>query len=268
MGHKVLRKPLSTCEFNSSPTNRNFHVESFFRFFQFNNTDKLKDVGLSKVFDSFFPFAIYDVKKNKKNITDKEKSNIQIVYSHYEVVDPVLTEEECVLRNITYAFNLKMHIIIKDLTDGTNKSYSGFMGEIPMITKKGTFIVNGHERIFIPQLQRCPGVLFLKEVDPVTSKPMITAKLYPNVGAWLFMTLENGCLYVSVDKRKKFPLTTFLLCFPRVSKKTEGYVVGFDIKEILDSFYNSTEIKYQDGFWTVPFDYTKYQKYPFDVHGL
>ncbi len=121
------------------------------------------------------------------------------------------SEQECYERDATYAVPLKVKVrlVIKDT--GEIKEQDVFMGDFPLMTRKGTFIVNGAERVVVSQLVRSPGVYFTIDEDPATGQRLCAAKLIPNRGAWLeFDTSSHGQISVKVDRKRKIPVTTLL----------------------------------------------------------
>ena len=121
------------------------------------------------------------------------------------------TEQECYRRDLTYAMPLKVKVqlIVKDT--GEIKEQNIFMGDFPLMTQRGTFIVNGAERVVVSQLVRSPGAYFSVEEDPATGKRLCSAKLIPSRGAWLeFETNNHDIISVKVDRKRKIPITTML----------------------------------------------------------
>ena len=126
------------------------------------------------------------------------------------------TEQQCYERDATYAVPLKVKVrlVIKETgikETGEVKEQDVFMGDFPLMTGKGTFIVNGAERVVVSQLVRSPGVYFTVEEDPATGQRLCAAKLIPNRGAWLeFDTSSHGIISVKVDRKRKIPVTTLI----------------------------------------------------------
>ena len=121
------------------------------------------------------------------------------------------SEHECYERDATYAVPLrvKVRLVIKET--GEIKEQDIFMGDFPLMTAKGTFIVNGAERVVVSQLVRSPGVYFTVDEDPATGQRLCSAKLIPNRGAWLeFDTSSHGLISVKVDRKRKIPVTTLI----------------------------------------------------------
>src|SRR3712207_1951540 len=132
----------------------------------------------------------------------------------YEFGDPKLSEDECRLRDQTYAapLRVRMRLRIKaGEAEGELKEQTIFMGDFPLMTDNGTFIINGAERVVVSQLVRSPGVYFDVVEDAASGRPLSTAKLIPSRGAWLeFETSSRDVLSVKVDRKRKIPVTTLL----------------------------------------------------------
>ena len=136
------------------------------------------------------------------------------------------SETECRERDITYSAPLYVKVQLLVKTTGEIKEQDIFMGDFPLMTQKGTFIINGAERVVVSQLIRSPGVYFTRETEAATGRYLCSAKLIPERGAWLeFETSSKDVISVKVDGKRKIPVTTML--------RAVGY--GRD-KELLDLF--------------------------------
>ena len=121
------------------------------------------------------------------------------------------SEHECYERDCTYAVPLRVKVRLMVKETGEIKEQDVFMGDFPLMTAKGTFIVNGAERVVVSQLVRSPGVYFTVDEDPATGQRLCAAKLIPNRGAWLeFDTSSHGLISVKVDRKRKIPVTTLI----------------------------------------------------------
>jgi len=121
------------------------------------------------------------------------------------------SEHECYDRDVTYAMPLKVKVQLVIKETGEIKEQDIFMGDFPLMTPKGTFIVNGAERVVVSQLVRSPGVYFTLDEDPATGRRLCSAKLIPNRGAWLeFETSSHDLISVKVDRKRKIPVTTLI----------------------------------------------------------
>jgi len=133
---------------------------------------------------------------------------------------PELTIDEAIYRGVTYAAPWYLRATIKDKKSGEKQSSRIYMGDLPVMTKRGTFIINGVERVVVNQLTRSEGVFFGTEEDPATGKILATAKVLPKNGAWLeFETSRGGVLTVRIDRGRKVAVTALLRVFGLVSKK-------------------------------------------------
>ncbi|MBX5492604.1 MAG: DNA-directed RNA polymerase subunit beta [Chloroflexi bacterium] len=139
----------------------------------------------------------------------------------YTFGEPKLSEEECRDRDATYAapLRVRMRLTIKSgEAAGEIKEQEIFMGDFPMMTPTGTFVINGAERVVVSQLVRSPGVYFELPVDPTTGRRLCTGKLIPSRGAWLeFETSNRNVLFTKVDRKRKIPITTLLRAVAAVS---------------------------------------------------
>jgi len=165
--------------------------------------DKRKVQGLQEVFLSLFP------------ITDS-RENFLLEFVEYYVESPKYTVEECRERGVTYAVPLKakLRLSVRDVYDKSKYTDTieqvVYLGNLPYMTERGTFIINGAERIIVNQLHRSPGVFFDEKVYPNGIRTY-SARIIPFRGSWLeFMTDTNDVLYVYVDQGRKFPVTTLL----------------------------------------------------------
>ncbi|NPV54075.1 MAG: DNA-directed RNA polymerase subunit beta [Firmicutes bacterium] len=136
--------------------------------------------------------------------------NLILEFVDYSLGEPKYSVEECKQRDVTYAAPLKVRVRLINKETGEVKEQEVFMGDFPLMTEKGTFIINGAERVIVSQLVRSPGVYFGHEVDS-NGKPIFTASIIPNRGAWLeFETDANDCLWVRVDRTRKLPATVLI----------------------------------------------------------
>src|SRR5437667_2392758 len=139
-------------------------------------------------------------------------------------------EDECRDRDATYSapLNVKARLINKETGEIIEKDI--FMGDFPLMTKEGTFIINGTERVVVSQLVRSPGVYFTADEDATTGRKRFAAKLIPNRGAWLeFETSNKNLLTVKIDRKRKLPVTTLLRALASLAKdQTYGQKVSLD----------------------------------------
>src|ERR687886_613308 len=140
----------------------------------------------------------------------------------YVFGEPKLSEDECRDRDSTFAapLRVRMRLTIKSgEAEGEKKENEIFMGDFPLMTENGTFVINGAERVVVSQLVRSPGVYFTVEEDATTGRRLCMGKLIPSRGAWLeFETSNRDVLSVKVDRKRKIPVTTLLRALPAVAK--------------------------------------------------
>jgi DNA-directed RNA polymerase subunit beta len=199
-------------------------IQSFKEFFQLETTpDKRNVEGLFRVFKDNFP------------ITDTR--NIFVLeFLDYFIDPPRYTIEECMERGLTYAVPLKAKLRLscndEEHVDFQTIVQDVFLGNIPYMTPRGTFVINGAERVVVSQLHRSPGVFFGQSVHPNGTK-IYSARVIPFKGAWMeFATDINNVMYAYIDRKKKFPVTTLL--------RSIGYETD---KDILELFGMADEVK-------------------------
>ncbi len=137
--------------------------------------------------------------------------------------EPKYSEEECRDRDATYSapLTMKARLIFKETNQIIEKDI--FMGDFPLMTRDGTFIINGAERVVVSQLVRSPGVYFTAEDDATTGRKLFAAKLIPNRGAWLeFETSNKNLIYVKIDRKRKLPITTLLRAMAAIGDRDLG----------------------------------------------
>lgn len=185
-----------------SPDLLDIQLESFKEFFQLETTpDKRNNEGLFRVFKENFP------------ITDTR--NIFVLeFLDYFIDPPRYSIDECMERGLTYAVPLKAKLKLscndEEHVDFQTIVQDVFLGNIPYMTPRGTFVVNGAERVVVSQLHRSPGVFFGQSVHPNGTK-IYSARVIPFKGAWMeFATDINNVMYAYIDRKKKFPVTTLL----------------------------------------------------------
>ncbi|MBP3576248.1 MAG: DNA-directed RNA polymerase subunit beta [Paludibacteraceae bacterium] len=199
-------------------------LKSFHDFFQMDSTPEVRHKeGLFKVFSENFP--IEDTRKN-----------FRLEFMDYHIDPPRYSIEECLLRGLTYSVPLKAKLFLT-CTDPDHEDFEPvmqdvFLGTIPYMTPKGTFVINGAERVIVSQLHRSPGVFFGTSVHSNGTK-LYSARIIPFRGSWIeFATDINRVMYAYIDRKKKLPVTTLLRA------------IGFESdKDILDCFGLAEEIK-------------------------
>ena len=161
------------------------------------------DEGLMDVLRDVSPITA-----NLSNLSSAMK--LSFVDKEFNPDEPTLSIEQCKKRDANYAAPLKVKVRLEK-PDGAIEESSVYIGEFPIMTDNGTFIINGAERVIISQLVRSPGAYFSVSRDPKTDKMLYAGQVIPNRGAWLeFESDGNDVLYIRVDRARKFPLTIFL----------------------------------------------------------
>src|SRR5476649_2631143 len=207
-----------------APDLLDIQLESFREFFQLETTpDKRNVEGLFKVFKENFPMT------DTRNI-------FMLEFLDYFIDPPRYTIEECMERGLTYAVPLKAKLRLscndEEHVDFQTIVQDVFLGNIPYMTPRGTFVINGAERVVVSQLHRSPGVFFGQSIHPNGTK-IYSARVIPFKGAWMeFATDINNVMYAYIDRKKKFPVTTLL--------RSIGYETD---KDILEIFGLADEIK-------------------------
>jgi len=166
-----------------------------------------EDIGLERVFKDLFP------------ITDVHE-NFSLEFVRYSLGEPKYSVAECIERDMTYSAPLKATlqlVIFEDAGDGKRPrniiEKEVYLGELPLITELGTFVINGAERVIVSQLHRSPGVVFEESTHP-NGQRLISARIIPFRGSWVEFTVDiHDVIYVHIDKKKKFPATALLRAF-------------------------------------------------------
>ncbi len=163
----------------------------------------LKTDGLRELFEEISP------------IEDQTGDRFELTFDDHYFEEPRYTEEECREKEVTYTAALYVTVTLRIKAAGAGqgeiKEQTLFLGDIPMMTSTGTFIINGAERVVVSQLVRSPGVYFTADLDPNTGRPLASAKLIPYRGAWMeFETSNRDVISVKVDRKRKTPVSTLL----------------------------------------------------------
>ena len=154
--------------------------------------------------------GLKEVFRDVSSITDYN-GNLVLNFTDYRIDDtPKYTIAECKERDVTYAAPLRVTATLWNKETGEVKESEIFMGDFPLMTESGTFVINGAERVIVSQLVRSPGVYYASEKDR-TGKDLFKATVIPNRGAWLEYEMDsNDVVYVRIDKNRKIPITTFI----------------------------------------------------------
>ena len=166
--------------------------------------ERFKNEGLQELFDEVTP------------IDDFTGGRMELRFTSYRFEDPKYSEAEARDRERTYAAPMRATVELLVKETGEVKEQELFMGDIPLMTEHGTFIINGAERVVVSQLVRSPGVYFTGTNDPATGRQLVAAKLIPNRGAWLeFETSVKDLISVKVDRKRRIPVTVLLRAIDR-----------------------------------------------------
>ena len=221
-------------EILSVPYMLQIQLASYRRFLQDDRQDgEREDIGLHGVFKSVFPIISYS-------------GNVALEYVSYRLEQPPFEVKECQLRSLTYHAPLKvlLRLVIydKDAPAGVKKvkdvkEQEVYMGELPLMTDTGAFVINGTERVIVSQLHRSPGVFFDHDKGKTHSsgKLLHSARVIPYRGSWLDFEFDHkDCLFVRIDRRRKLPATVLLRA------------LGFSAEEILEIFFETNTVNISD----------------------
>jgi len=200
-------------------------LDSYRRFLQADVAESKRDaIGLHAAFDSVFPISSYS-------------GNATLEYVSYRLGEPVFDVKECQLRGLTYAapLRVKVRLVVLDKeASGAKKPVKDvreqevYLGELPLMTENGTFIINGTERVIVSQLHRSPGVFFDHDRGKTHSsgKLLFSARIIPYRGSWLDFEFDpKDCVFARIDRRRKLPVTIILRA------------LGLTEEQILDVFF-------------------------------
>jgi len=225
--------------------------------------NKREDVGLHEVFKSTFPITDFSGKS-------------QLEYFKYDFDKPKYDQEECRQRGLTYSAPLKLtlRLVVWDIDEDTGaksirdiKEQEVYMGDMPLMTDNGTFIINGVERVIVSQMHRSPGVFFDhdKGKSHSSGKYLFAARVVPYRGSWLDFEFDpKDLVHVRIDRRRKLPITAFLMALDsaetallrsKAAEKgeslTPSQITGMSREEILGTFYTTvTYSKHKKGWKT------------------
>ena len=206
------------------------------------------DEGLQAVFRSVFPISDFS-------------NTSMLEFVRYEFEPPKYDVDECRQRGMTFAAPLKvtLRLIVFDIDEETGarsvkdiKEQDVYMGDIPLMTMNGTFIVNGTERVIVSQMHRSPGVFFDHDKGKTHSsgKLLFAARVIPYRGSWLDIEFDaKDIVFARIDRRRKIPVTSLM------------FALGLDGEEILSTFYKKINYKRTKDGWRVPFDATRFRGY-------
>ena len=196
-------------------------------FKQFISSDPLNENGLVAAFKSVFPIRSYS-------------GNAELCYNSFKLGEPKFDVHECMIRGTTYSAPLKVNLsLIRYEKDSNPKMVKEkvdqevYMGEIPLMTENGTFIINGTERVVVSQLHRSPGVFFDNDKGKThPGRVLFSARIIPYRGSWLDFEFDHrDNLFVRIDRRRKLPATVLLRA------------LGYNTEQILDLFFDTVAIE-------------------------
>ncbi|MDH3919274.1 MAG: DNA-directed RNA polymerase subunit beta, partial [Rhodospirillales bacterium] len=267
-GRKRIRRHFGRIpEITQMPNLIEVQKTSYDQFLQMVETpDERQHNGLQEAFKSVFPIRDF-----------AERAELQFV--HYELEEPKYDVEECQQRGMTYAAPLKvtLRLVVWDVDEDTGarsirdiKEQDVYMGDMPLMTPNGTFVINGTERVIVSQMHRSPGVFFDHDRGKTHSsgKYLFAARVIPYRGSWLDFEFDaKDLVYVRIDRRRKLPATTLLLALDsdataqlRAERKAAGQklepheAVGMSPEEILDRFYDNVTFNRVDEGWRTAFN--------------
>ncbi len=241
--------------------------------------DKRTDTGLQEVLKSIFP------------IKDFSGRGV-LEFVKYELDEPLYDVDECIQRGMTYSAPLRvtLRLVVWDIDEETGarsirdiKEQDVYMGDMPLMTETGTFIVNGTERVIVSQMHRSPGVFFDHDKGKTHSsgKYLFAARVIPYRGSWLDFEFDaKDLVYVRIDRRRKLPVTSLLYALEsketeelRKAREAEGRNVdlqevrGMSQEEILGYFYKKIAVAADKNGWKTPFvpEYLKGTKLRYDL---
>src|SRR5882724_9840086 len=206
------------------------------------------DEGLQAVFRSVFPISDFS-------------GTSMLEFVRYEFEPPKYDVDECRQRGMTYAAPLKvtLRLIVFDIDEETGaksvkdiKEQDVYMGDIPLMTMNGTFVVNGTERVIVSQMHRSPGVFFDHDKGKTHSsgKLLFAARVIPYRGSWLDIEFDaKDIVFARIDRRRKIPVTSLM------------FALGLDGETILSTFYKKISYKRAKDGWRVPFDANRFRGY-------
>src|SRR6201986_484346 len=206
------------------------------------------DEGLQAVFKSVFPISDFS-------------NTSMLEFVKYTFEPPKYDVDECRQRGMTFSAPLKvtLRLIVFDIDPDTQaksvkdiKEQDVYMGDMPLMTDNGTFIVNGTERVIVSQMHRSPGVFFDHDKGKTHSsgKLLFAARLIPYRGSWLDIEFDaKDIVHARIDRRRKIPVTSLL------------YALGMDGEEVLSTFYKKIPYKRMKDGWRVPFDANRLKGY-------
>ncbi len=183
---------------------------------QKNSYDWFLEHGLREALQEVFPISDFT-------------GNLELGFLDYSMGEPKYSINECKERDVSYQAPLKLKVRLTDKENGEIKESEVYMGDLPLMTEKGTFIINGAERVVVSQLVKSPGVYFNERMD-VAGHPLFGATIIPNRGAWFELEMDSaGLVYTRIDKTRKIPVTVLLRA------------LGYESNEVILDMYDGDE---------------------------
>ncbi|MCA9334438.1 DNA-directed RNA polymerase subunit beta, partial [Candidatus Saccharibacteria bacterium] len=205
----------------------------------FTKTDNIIDITnlvdhQNKSFQWFIEEGLGELLAEISPIDDYTGTKLSLSFKDYRFEKPKMTEAEARENNVSYEAPLKAKVVLTNKVTGEVKEQEIYLGDYPWMTSRGTFVINGAERVVVSQLIRSAGVFFT--ADQGSNKKLYGAKVIPGRGAWLeFETANNGAMYVKIDRKRKIPVTTLLRALGLTEAKireTFAHVDQGDLKHI------------------------------------
>ena len=185
----------------------------------------------TKSYKWFLEKGLKDIFKDISPIEDAS-GNLSLSFEDFSLGEPKYDIRECKERDTTYSAPLRVQISLLDRGTGERRRQEVFMGDFPLITDTGTFIINGAERVIVSQLVRSPGVYYGREIDPMGIR-LYSSTIIPNRGAWIELETDtNGIVYARIDRNRKIPATVLI--------RALGWPTNNDIMEL---FYNDPRLQ-------------------------
>ncbi len=203
--------------------------------------DRLLNEGLADLFDEISPIESYN--SGVKLYFPGKSENSEEWGLKYWFEDPKHSVEECIEKDITYARPLYVRVLLAgpDVMEPIVEDI--YLGEFPMMTDKGTFIINGTERVVVSQLIRSPGVYFDASINRATGKKLSTAKMIPDRGAWMeFETRKNDYIILKFNRKRTVPITVFLRALAAVDDGMDESPLRFGTDEELISLFEDIDV--------------------------
>lgn len=185
----------------------------------------------NKSYEWFLEKGLKDIFKDISPIEDAS-GNLSLSFEDFKLGEPKYDIRECKERDTTYAAPLRVQIRLVNHETGEIKDQEVFMGDFPLITDTGTFIINGAERVIVSQLVRSPGVYYGREIDPMGIR-LYNSTVIPNRGAWIELETDaNDIVYARIDRNRKIPVTVLI--------RALGWSSNADILEL---FFDDKRLK-------------------------